>query len=62
MGLDWEDCVIATTGDFGWQRNQEMIRYHLKQRGAKYSTELSPDVTHLVCSLRDYKLGVPIGV
>ena len=56
-----KSCVIAVTGDFGALRTEAKMRCWIEANGGKFATRITPDLTHLVCSLSHYKRMVPKG-
>ena len=53
--------TIAVTGDFGEDRKLEKIKGWIRHHGGTYSPDVSPCVTHLVCSKRHFKEKVDLG-
>ena len=53
--------VIAVTGDFGNQRTYPKIKHWVEESGGKFATNITPNVTHLICSLEHYKRSSPMG-
>ncbi|KAL8745143.1 MAG: hypothetical protein Q9190_002701 [Brigantiaea leucoxantha] len=54
--------TIAVTGDFGALRTHEKIRQWVENNGGTFALNISPDVTHLVCSKEHYKRSVTMGM
>ena len=55
-------CTIAITGDFGEQRSTEQIRKWISVNGGVVAHEITPKVTHLVCSKEHFKKNVAMGM
>ncbi|KAL9129242.1 MAG: hypothetical protein Q9217_002254 [Psora testacea] len=51
--------TIAVTGDFGQQRTTEKVRQWIHYHGGTFASEMSPTVTHLICSKQHYGKAVP---
>ncbi|MCJ1367968.1 hypothetical protein MMC16_007106 [Acarospora aff. strigata] len=47
--------TIALTGDFGQGRSHEKMRDWVEANGGTFSKQVNSNVTHLVCSLKDWK-------
>ena len=53
--------TIAITGYFGEQRSMEQIRKWINVNGGTVCHDVSSEVTHLVCSKKDFKKDVAMG-
>ena len=53
--------TIAITGYFGEQRSMEQIRKWINVNGGTVAHDVSLEVTHLVCSKKDFKKDVAMG-
>ena len=53
--------TIAITGYFGEQRSMEQIRKWVHINGGTLAHDVSSEVTHLVCSKKDFKRDVAMG-
>lgn len=53
--------TIAVTGDFGQDRSFEKIRKWVQANGGSFAYEITPRVTHLVCSKNHHKKDVIMG-
>ena len=53
--------TIALTGDFGQGRSHEKMRDWVEANGGTFSKQVNSNVTHLVCSLKDWKKAPNIG-
>lgn len=54
--------TIAVTGDFGPQRSREKIRQWVEANGGTFTFNITPGVTHLICSREHFKRGVAMGM
>ncbi|MCJ1425716.1 hypothetical protein MMC29_003616, partial [Sticta canariensis] len=50
--------TIAVTGDFGPQRSHEKIRQWVEANGGTFASNITPKVTHLICSRQHFKRSV----
>ena len=53
--------TIAITGYFGEQRSMEQIRKWVHINGGTLAHDVTSEVTHLVCSKKDFKRDVAMG-
>lgn len=53
--------TIAVTGYFGEQRSLEQARKWIQVNGGTFASEVSSEVTHLVCSKEHFKKNVAMG-
>ena len=53
--------TIAITGYFGEKRSMEQTRKWVQVNGGTVANDISPEVTHLVCSKKDFKKDVAMG-
>ena len=53
--------TIAVTGDFGEHRGFEKMRQWIQVNGATFSYDVSPIVTHLICSKEHFRKNVTMG-
>ena len=53
--------TIALAGNFGPDRTEEKIQGWIAAHGGIFASDISSNVTHLVCSLKAYKQSVPTG-
>lgn len=56
-----ERCTVAVTGDFGGQRSAGQVRKRIYVHGGTFASDVSPAVTHLVCSKEDFGKDVAMG-
>ena len=54
-------CTIAITGDFGKQRGINKMKDWIQVNGGTFVTEITPKVTHLICSKEHFKKDVTLG-
>lgn len=54
--------TIAITGYFGEQRSSEQMRKWIHNNGGIFAYNVSPKITHLVCSKEDFKKNVAMGM
>ena len=54
-------CTIAVTGDFGAARSFEKIRQWIQVNGGNFSYDITPQVTHLICSKDHFRKSVTMG-
>ena len=47
--------TIAVTGDFGEQRSHGNMKNWIEVQGGKFSRNVTPQVTHLICSKEHWK-------
>lgn len=59
MGRSFRSVVLTSTGDFGDKTDK--IKQWVEANGGIYSKDITPNVTHLVCSDKAWKKGVDIG-
>jgi hypothetical protein len=55
MNKKFGKCKILLSGDFGKDRSYDKIKKWVEYMGATYATKVDWGVTHLVCSMEDYK-------
>lgn len=53
--------TIALTGEFGPGRSHEKMKDWIEANGGTLARQINNDVTHLVCSLKDWKKRPKIG-
>ena len=61
MGKGLKKCVIAATGDFGTDKSDRNIRSWVEYHGGTFTSNITSEVTHLVCSHDHYKRNVQMG-
>lgn len=54
--------TIAISGNFGEQRSVEQMKRWIHANGGTFAADISPEVTHLVCSKEHFKKGVAMGM
>ncbi len=54
--------TIAVTGDFGESRGHDKMKQWIIRNGGKFAMDISPEVTHLICSKEHYKKAVIMGM
>lgn len=55
-----EGFTIAVTGDFGPQRSHEKMQQWVEANGGTFAFNITPEVTHLICSREHFKKKVDI--
>ena len=58
----FKKVILASTGDFGNDRSEQKIKQWVEHSGGKYSSKISPEVTHLVASKEHYKKSAKMGM
>ena len=54
--------TIAVSGDFGESRGHDKMKQWITRNGGKFTVDISPKVTHLICSKEHYKKAVTMGM
>ena len=57
-----QGLTIAVTGDFGESRGHDKMKQWILHNGGRFASEISPRVTHLICSKEHYKKSVSMGM
>ena len=58
----FQNFTIAVTGDFGANRSPEQMRSWIQNQGGTFAYEISPKVTHLICSKDHFKKSLKPGM
>jgi len=61
MKNPFKKFTIALTGEFGPGRSHEKMKDWIEANGGTFGRQINNDVTHLVCSLKDWKKRPKIG-
>ena len=61
MGKYFKRFTIAVTGDFGEPKSHKAIARWTEMHGGTVATTIKDNVTHLICSLGDWKDKAPKG-
>ena len=62
MKYPLKQFTIAVTGDFGESRGHDKMKQWIIRNGGKFTINISPKVTHLICSKEHYKKAVMMGM
>ena len=62
MKYPLKQFTIAVTGDFGESRGHDKMKQWITRNGGKFTVDISPKVTHLICSKEHYKKAVTMGM